>query len=145
MTATSLTLTAPDPRWVDRAICRDKGAVMDGETPEDERRAKELCHVCPVKQDCGSYTLSLPPSKDVYGVAAGMTVKEREATRRNLRRRRPRIAEPTKECRRCHRPKTIGQFYVRPERKDGRDSYCRTCCSELARERAAAKKAAVAS
>jgi WhiB family redox-sensing transcriptional regulator len=142
MPPTSLTLTPPDTGWIDRVICRDMGAVMDGETPEDERHAKELCHACPVKQDCRSYALSLPPSKDFYGVAGGLTVKERQDLRRRNRRSRPPEPQETKQCPRCREEKPLGQFYLRPERADGRDTYCRPCCVELTQERRAAKKAA---
>jgi WhiB family redox-sensing transcriptional regulator len=145
MVATSLTLTPPDTGWTDRVICRDMGAVMDGETPEDERHAKELCHVCPVKQECGSYALSLPPRQDVYGVAGGMTAKERERRRRATRRSRPPApTEPPKECTGCGATKPADQFYRRPTVRSGRESRCNVCSTRQTQARRAAKKAAMA-
>jgi WhiB family redox-sensing transcriptional regulator len=133
--------------WMDAAECRGEDTELffpaghRGEYTLQIKKAKAVCGRCPVRGECLQAALG---RREKHGIWGGLTDDERARLRRNDRRRvRPTLVEPkpTKECRRCLLPQTLGQFYVRSGRKDGRDSYCRTCCSELARERAAAKKA----
>jgi WhiB family redox-sensing transcriptional regulator len=142
MVASSLTLTPPDAEWMRQARCAGYWDLMESTEEKDERAAKDLCQSCPVWEQCRAWTLSLPPRQDVAGVAGGLTQKQRERQRRRIRRSRPPEPKETKRCPRCRETKSLGQFYVRPERADGRDAYCRTCCVELTQERRAAKEAA---
>jgi hypothetical protein len=137
-----LTLTPPDAGWMSQAACAGDWGVMEGLSDDDVWDAKATCRRCPVRRRCEGWVLSLPPSQDVNGIAAAMTPEERDKARRRARRSRPPVPEATKECRRCLEEQAVSKFYVRPARTDGRDSYCRTCCAELARERAAEKRAA---
>ena len=95
MPVTALTLTPPDQSWMDRDLpCRLDPVLMDAEDGPGVERARDVCRACPVWACCRAWTLSLPPSKDVAGVAGGLTVEERQRARRaRLRRRRgvPRI------------------------------------------------------
>lgn len=141
MGAPLLTLTAPSGDWIYDGVCRRDPDYMDGTTPDEVEDAKRVCKACPVIRKCRDWVLSLPDSRDVYGVCAAMTAEERTKARRRIRRTLPPAVEPTKECRRCLVVKPVNRFYQRPARKDGRDSYCRPCCAELARERAADKNA----
>lgn len=144
MGAAALTLAPPAAEWVTQAPCRNMPAVMDAETPEDEKQAKEVCHVCPVKKRCGTWVISLPARQDVYGVAAGMTAIERAKVRRHIS--QADAPEPPKPCTRCKETKAAAEFYPRPAlHGSARDSRCRTCCAELTQERRAAKREAVAS
>ena len=92
MSATELTLTPPDSAWMREAACVGNWALMEGDSDYTERAAKELCAVCPVRQRCREWTLSLPPRQDVDGIAGGLTREERIKVRRSRRRGfRPRI------------------------------------------------------
>lgn len=141
MPPTALTLTPPDAEWMAEAACAGYWELMESTEERDEKAAKDVCKACPVWERCRAWTLSLPPRQDVCGMAGGMTAKERDKARRRIRRSRPQEPKETKRCPRCRETKSVGQFYLRPERKDGRDAYCRTCCVELTQERRAAKRA----
>jgi hypothetical protein len=145
MPPTSLTLTPPDAGWMAQAACAGYWELMESTEEKDERAAIDVCASCPVWEACRAWTLSLPPRQDVAGVAGGLTEKQRDRARRRIRRSKPSEPKETKRCPRCREEKSVGQFYLRPERADGRDAYCRTCCVELTQERRAAKKAAMAS
>lgn len=142
--APTLTLTPPGAEWMAEAICHDLWTLMEAETPEDEKQAKEACHVCPVKQRCGRWVISLPARQDVYGVAAGMTVIERAKVRRYIS--QGTTPELPKRCTRCGETKDATEFYPRPAlHGSARDSRCRTCCAEITQERRATLRRAVAS
>jgi hypothetical protein len=148
MPPTALTLTPPDAGWMDRVICRPYWALMDGETPRDVTDAKEVCRTCPVEEECRAYVLSLPPREDVYGVAGGMTAKERDLARRRVRRgapagsEEPRACTRGKDCVRGEGPQPADEFYRRPKHASGRETQCRSCWQLRSRERKAAKRAA---
>ena len=150
MSPTALTLTPPDAAWMTRVICRPYWAVMDGESPRDVTDAKEVCRACPVEEECGAYVLSLPPREDVYGVAGGMTAKERDRARRRARRGMPTTSEEPRACTRGEKcvagpaPQPADEFYRRPAYTSGRESQCRSCWQKRNRERKAAKRAAEA-
>lgn len=62
--------------WVERAACR--GIVVTlldffGDTREDWRRAKDVCHVCPVRRQCLQYALG---ARLVHGVWGGLAALE---------------------------------------------------------------------
>lgn len=147
----TLTLTPPRVGWMDAAACRGYGDVMDAETEADEGVAKEICHACPVRAQCGRWVISLPYTADVYGVAAGMTAVERQHVRWEIRRRRD-PDEPLRTCRTCGEEKPAEEFGLIVA-EGRRDTQCRTCVAEKAavykarkREaRAAARREAVAS
>ena len=136
--------------WMDDAECRGEDTELffpighRGESTAQIKAAKAVCSRCPVREACLGAALG---RREKHGIWGGLTDDERVRLLRNDRRRvRPTLTGPTKECRRCLLPQPLGKFYVRAGRKDGRDSYCRPCCAELARERAADKRAkAVAS
>lgn len=145
MTATLLTLTAPEAEWMRRARCAGDWELMEGDTPEAERRAKALCHACPVKASCARWTLSLPPSKGVYGVAGGMTAGERDRVRRQIRRRRTPLVEAEedapKRCNNCGDVKPVTEFYQRPRDRRGREAQCIPCRRQQHKEYKAAQRA----
>lgn len=141
MAPTMLTLTPPGSEWMTKGICLGEWELMDDEPGQDVELAKAVCRACPALTDCKTWVLSLPPREDVDGVAAAMTADERRLARRRTRRTAPRGPVPTKPCARCEIDQPLGHFYKRPGRSDGRDSYCRSCCVELAQERRARKAA----
>lgn len=140
MTASVLALTPPDAGWMRQARCAGRWDVMQSAEDGDVPMAKAFCRACPVRSECLAWTLSLPPRGDVEGVAGGLTREERDLARRRIRRARMPAPPATKCCPRCREDKPLGQFYLRPDRAGGRDTYCRSCCVDLARERRAAKK-----
>lgn len=44
----------------------------------------------------------------------------------------------TKQCSKCGKAKTLDEFYLNSQRKDGRDAHCRVCEKEACRKRYAA-------
>lgn len=144
MPPTSLTLTPPDTGWMAKAACAGYWTLMESTEERDEKVAKDLCRACPVWEACRAWTLSLPPRQDVYGVAGGMTAKERELVRRRLRRRLPTGPEGPRACTRCEVMQPAAEFYQRPRYPGGRETQCRSCCQEKNRDRKAAKRAALA-
>lgn len=128
----------PTGTWVQNAACGGRWDLMEGIGEDNERHAKMLCRGCPVRADCDEWVLSLTQRYDPEGVVAEMNASER-AKRRRKRHRRAVPLAPRKDCRRCGDPKPLDQFPPRRGRKDGRDSYCRSCHAGLARERAAAE------
>jgi hypothetical protein len=141
MPITLLTLTPPDAEWMNRDLpCRLTPLLMDAEHKDDIEQAREVCAACPVLRRCREWTLSLPPSKDVAGVAGGLTAEERHKARRRIRRSRP-SSQPPKACKRCGETKPAGDFYPHPH-GDGREAQCIACRRELGRIYKAAKRAA---
>lgn len=147
MPPTALTLTPPDPEWLDRKDlpCRLNPSLMDAEHKDDVERARSVCAVCPVWRRCRDWTLSLPPGKDVSGVAGGLTVEERQKARRKIRRTRtepPRACTRGTECVHGEVLQPATEFYRRPAYPSGRESQCKTCCQARNRANKAAKRAA---
>jgi hypothetical protein len=144
MGATSLSLAPPDAEWMEKAACRGLSGLMDSTEERDEKLAKDVCRACPVWERCRAWTLSLPPSKDVAGVAGGLTEKERDRARRRRRRARP-VNEPPKTCNGpCGETQAATEFYPRPSGKGGREAVCRTCRFEQKKAWRARKAEAVA-
>jgi WhiB family redox-sensing transcriptional regulator len=85
-------LSRPGWGWQDRAACRGEDVVLffgpDGERQPEreirERKAKELCEGCPVRQECLGYAISRP---EKYGTWGGLNEEERSAERRRRMRR----------------------------------------------------------
>lgn len=51
-----------------------------------------------------------------------------------MKRHAPLVASDHKYCFRCATPKPVSEFYAAPSRPDGRDSRCKVCAREAARE-----------
>lgn len=90
----SYTPADPDRSWLRNAACAGKGLELfygpDGERQPEreirERKAKEICAVCPVLPTCLEDAL-IPGETRQYGVRGGMTAEERIRERHNRRRR----------------------------------------------------------
>ena len=77
-------MTLPD-EWQANAMCRGNHGHLffppsNFERKEErlrrEMRAKAICNVCPVVQDCRRYVLDI---KETYGIWGGMTETDRKA------------------------------------------------------------------
>lgn len=143
MPPTMLALTPPDSRWMDQAACAGAWTLMDSKEEKAVRTAKDLCASCPVWRSCRAWTLSLPPRQDVYGVAGGLTMEERQKARRRVRRCAAGV-EPPRTCTRCGDTKPAAEFYLRPEGQGNRESRCLDCVRAKNREYKARQRAAKA-
>jgi WhiB family transcriptional regulator, redox-sensing transcriptional regulator len=73
--------------WQDRAACRGTNARLffgpDNERPQDrevrEARAKAICALCPVREQCLDYALRNAVKHGIWG---GLTTEERTRERR---------------------------------------------------------------
>jgi WhiB family transcriptional regulator, redox-sensing transcriptional regulator len=73
--------------WQDRAACRGTNARLffgpDGERPQDrevrEARAKAICALCPVREQCLDYALRNAVKHGIWG---GLSTEERTRERR---------------------------------------------------------------
>ena len=90
-------LGPPARHWTDHAVC---GNRLDdlffpvGETEpakQQERDAKALCDVCPVRQDCLDWAQE---TKQLYGIWGGLNTEERYQLRAGKRRYKPRGPGP---------------------------------------------------
>lgn len=76
------------PEWMAQAACTGTPislwfpALNDTET---ERRAKDICYECPVRQMCLEWAYATGSDDGIFG---GFTHKERRKLRRNAQRRR---------------------------------------------------------
>jgi WhiB family transcriptional regulator, redox-sensing transcriptional regulator len=83
--ASSLALANADYTWRSRAICRDTDPDLffpigtTGHALVQIDRAKEVCGMCPVKNDCLDYALETNQDSGIWG---GLD----EEQRRNIRR-----------------------------------------------------------
>ncbi|WP_141564273.1 WhiB family transcriptional regulator [Mycolicibacterium palauense] len=93
MTAT-LGINAQDMDWRSRGLCEPEDTHFDSRddlleegidptladvmVSRSEAEAKQICEICPVKQDCAEFALS---NDEQYGVWGGMTEAERLAQR----------------------------------------------------------------
>jgi WhiB family redox-sensing transcriptional regulator len=83
--ASSLALANADYTWRNQAICRDTDPDLffpigtTGQALVQIDRAKEVCDVCPVKNDCLEYALETNQDSGIWG---GLD----EEQRRNIRR-----------------------------------------------------------
>ena len=83
--ASSLALANADYTWRSRAICRDTDPDLffpigtTGQALVQIDRAKEVCGMCPVKNDCLDYALETNQDSGIWG---GLD----EEQRRNIRR-----------------------------------------------------------
>jgi WhiB family redox-sensing transcriptional regulator len=89
------------PDWADLAACRDQPTALffnpdyedyigghpasRGQRAIRERRAKAICHGCPVVQECLEWALE---RGDGWAVLGGTTPKERKRIIRRLRNRK---------------------------------------------------------
>ena len=77
-------MTAPvmDLDWRQRGACKDVDPdVFFRESARGTKIAKAVCAGCPVQYACLEWVLTLDDD-DRFGVAAGLTVRERAALRR---------------------------------------------------------------
>ena len=83
--ASSLALANADYSWRNQAICRDTDPDLffpigtTGQALVQIDRAKEVCEVCPVKNECLEYALETNQDSGIWG---GLD----EEQRRNIRR-----------------------------------------------------------
>jgi len=73
-------------RWRDHAACYGMPDVMDppaGHTTASERRALQVCAICPVVHDCAEWVMARREREDPGGVAGGMTERRRLKLRCN--------------------------------------------------------------
>lgn len=62
--------------WTERALCtKYDPRLWDGETKFDVARAKQICAICPVRNDCLAEALEMA---EPWTVRGGMTAEERE-------------------------------------------------------------------
>lgn len=143
-----------DDSWARHAACvgLDKLQILEG---DDEKAAKALCAGCPVIQQCGENTFRLDRHADPEMVIAGLTKKERDSIRRQIKARRqknkptlPRMLITKKQCRLCEQTLPRNAFYREPRRADGLSNACmpckRTANAAAARRRREIEKAAAA-
>ena len=79
-------LWEPLPDWREDAACNGVDAEVFfpvGEDIESMSRAKEVCAVCPVREDCLQYALATNQTEGVWG---GTTSAERRRLRRKIMR-----------------------------------------------------------
>lgn len=84
----------PSWGWQDDAACKGEDLVLffgvEGERQAEreirERKAKQVCVGCPVRQECGDYAVSRP---EKYGYWAAMSEDERASERRRRQRQAP--------------------------------------------------------
>ena len=78
-----MTLNAPDREWQADGLCRGNHSTLffppstmerKDERERREMKAKAVCSVCQVKQDCLDYALEI---REPYGIWGGMTEIER--------------------------------------------------------------------
>ncbi|MDQ3645502.1 MAG: WhiB family transcriptional regulator [Actinomycetota bacterium] len=78
-------LRLPDAQWREDAACLEYPAVVffgldDNESPAERRaredKAKEICSVCIVREECLEYALA---TRETYGIWGGLTEIERKA------------------------------------------------------------------
>jgi WhiB family redox-sensing transcriptional regulator len=82
-------VSSPPVAWRDRAICIGKTDLMFSctENPYPEERvaeAKELCSMCPVREDCLDFAIGL---REEYGIWGGADYQERRRIIRQMRKR----------------------------------------------------------
>ena len=70
------------PEWMARAACRGEDpAVFFPSLGGNAAKARAICSICPVRQECRAYALADPESA---GVWAGITERERRKLRRSV-------------------------------------------------------------
>lgn len=85
-------LWEPNEHWRDDAACSgtdDELFFPTGEEDQRVERAKAICSVCPVQEECLQYALATNQTEGVWG---GMTGAERRRLRRRLRDRQRRAS-----------------------------------------------------
>ena len=67
--------------WREKALCRevDAGDIFFPERGQSPRTAKQLCRDCEVHTRCLDYAMD---ANERYGIFGGLSVKERDALRR---------------------------------------------------------------
>lgn len=71
------------PAWHRHAACADHPDVdFFPDTSHGVRRAKAICHTCPVRVECLSWAID---HDEVFGVWGGMSIRERDQVRRRAR------------------------------------------------------------
>lgn len=75
--------TLPDRSWQTTALCRGNHSYLffppstverKDERERREQKAKAICTVCPVQQDCLDFALTI---REPYGIWGGLTESER--------------------------------------------------------------------
>jgi WhiB family redox-sensing transcriptional regulator len=116
-------------RWRDRAACYGLGSLFDSLDAQDQRDARAICDVCPVRVACQSWVSRLDEADDPGGVCGGWT----EAQRIKARRRQAQLKQPpavtvvAKQCWLCHHLKQPDDFYRNSDSPDGLRNECRDC------------------
>jgi WhiB family redox-sensing transcriptional regulator len=88
-------ITQTNLNWLKDASCRgmDPNIFFPRKWVHDSvLKAKAICNMCPVKEECLEYALSIPPSQ-ALGIWAGTTERERRTLRRKIGNPTTRIRE----------------------------------------------------
>lgn len=71
--------------WMSRAVCAETDPDMwfgEEGNYQSSIQAKKICQTCPVIEQCGEYAIR---GNIIYGVWGGMTLRERQAAKRRMR------------------------------------------------------------
>lgn len=120
--------------WLARSACADRAEVMNPPTRNLHAlwAARDVCGMCPVLADCRAWALGLDERTDPGGVLGAMTEAERTRARGRQRRAEGMSADPGfKVCRRCRQEKVLIFFFADRLNADGRNSYCKSCNTEM--------------
>lgn len=74
----------PEP-WMDEGACVEPGVDPDAFFPErgaSSREAKDICHECPVREQCLEYALT---NNETFGIWGGLSERQRRPLRRQRR------------------------------------------------------------
>lgn len=69
----------PSPEWMVQGKCRTAGVDMFPEDGPGARKAKAVCHTCPVKSECFDYVMALPVT--THGTWGETTHRDRRRIR----------------------------------------------------------------
>jgi WhiB family redox-sensing transcriptional regulator len=145
-------MATPLGDWAERAACRRRPpeVFFPGNRGREYLAALAVCAACPVREPCLAYALQC--GHDLHGVWGGTTHKQRLAmlgarftSQQRARERMLRnLRNGRRHCGRCGRTLPLSAFSPKPSDASGLDSWCRPCKAADARDRRAARKAAVA-
>jgi WhiB family redox-sensing transcriptional regulator len=122
--------------WRHRAACRDEDPELffpvgtNGPALAQIRKAKAVCHRCPVARECLEWAITSGQDAGVWG---GLSEDERRALLRQGRRTGQRIVtpepEPLRMCSCCRTDQPVSQFQKNSRRQDKLSRKCVGCIS----------------